>query len=982
MKKPTIPTVLTEETSDLWSAFERSANEHNLSIPQEPSARDDLHTGFAFSRFVAQSCINHPDLAVNLLESGDLVHAYENDHLAQRCRKACSPVPEDMADRFAQPDERREPNRLTEDEFQQKLRRFRHREMVRIAVRDVCGSAELDETMTDLSALADACIQQSLDFQFGVLSTQWGAPLDDSGHEQQLVVLGLGKLGAHELNFSSDIDLIFAYSQNGQTRGGCRGALSNEAFYERLCRNVIRALGAHTAFGFVFRVDMRLRPFGESGPIVMSFGRLEAYYEEQGREWERYALIKARPVAGDIAAGMTLLERLKPFVYRRYLDFGAFDSLREMKGRIVAEVREKGLENNIKLGSGGIREVEFFGQMFQLIRGGVEPDLQVRRIRLVLRLLAKKGHIPVQACDTLDSGYVFLRLVENRLQQWRDQQTHLLPSDDTRRQCLATVMGFDSWSGFEAHLSQLRQQIHHHFDKLLATDKQEKNQNESHQTNELTALWQGVMDTERANASLTRLGYKDPHKVCEEIKSLKEDRTLRTLSVTGRQRLDRLAPLILKNVGSADEPEMVLSRLFDLIKSIQKRTSYLALLLENPTALTHLVRLSGESTWIADFLTRHPVLLDELLDPRTLYRPPRREELADELRQRLSAADEDDLEYQMEILRVFKQVNVLRVAASDITHVLPLMKVSDHLTDIAETILEEVLQICWCNLIRRHGIPICQLEDNNCDRGFVVVGYGKLGGLELGYGSDLDLVFLHAARQGETQGGTRPIDSTQYFGRLGQRVLHMLTTHTSAGKLYEADMRLRPSGSSGMLVSHLDGFAQYQQNDAWTWEHQALIRARAITGDPLLQNRFNQIRHRILTRPRDAGKLRKEVAQMRSRLRDQESDLDPDVFDIKQGKGGIVDIEFIVQYLVLHHAGQYPDIVRWTDNVRLLQALNETGIIDNATAFGLRRAYLIYRAMVHRLNLRQQPAKIKDDRFTLAREFVIDTWKRILGDQK
>jgi glutamate-ammonia-ligase adenylyltransferase len=495
----------------------------------------------------------------------------------------------------------------------------------------------------------------------------------------------------------------------------------------------------------------------------------------------------------------------------------------------------------------------------------------------------------------------------------------------------------------------------------------------------LAGLWQGVVEKESGREILRRLGYTDPDKVLYLIATLREDRTLKSLSAVGRERLNRLLPLVLQAVSQAQDPELVLGRTFDLIKSIQRRTSYLALLLENPAALTHLVRLSEASPWIAAFLSRHPVLLDELLDPRTLYRPPLRKALIEELQQRLAGIDALDLEYQMEVLRVFKQVNVLRVAASDVTDVLPLMKVSDHLSDIAEILLEKVVAVCWQDMSRKYGTPLCRLDNQVCDHGFTVIAYGKLGGLELGYGSDLDLVFMHAAEPGNTTGGAKSLDNALFFSRLGQRVLHFLTTHTSAGILYEADMRLRPSGISGMLVSHVDGFRDYQLGDAWIWEHQALIRARAITGDPALKQRFEDIRKQVLTQVRDEKRLCAEVAEMRAKMRRTLQSEQADVFDIKQGLGGIVDIEFLVQYLVLRHAHRHPEILRWTDNVRLLQSLNETGILDDTTAFGLRRAYLVFRAMVHRLNLKQQPALIRDQRFDAARQFVVQAWNRYLA---
>jgi [glutamine synthetase] adenylyltransferase / [glutamine synthetase]-adenylyl-L-tyrosine phosphorylase len=977
-----LPAPLQDDARLRWRAVVESFEREGLVLPDLGAHADQIQAGLVFSEFVTQQAVRHPDRLLDLIESGDLLDEYgpegHRQRLAQLWRRHFQQelpswgdgAPEVVAGAAAAVDK---------DALMRVVRAFRQREMVRIALRDLCGWSDLDTILGDLSALADVVIDAALAALYLNNALMWGVPLDTGGRAQQMVVIGLGKLGAGELNFSSDVDLMFAYATDGETRGGANGTVNCEAFFTRLCRDLIQVIGKPTGDGFVFRVDARLRPYGDGGPLIMSFDRLEDYYQEQGREWERYALIKARVVAGDHSAGERLMARLKPFIFRRYLDFGAFDGLREMKARIAREVRGKGLEDHIKLGPGGIREIEFFGQMFQLIRGGVEADLQIRSIRRVLAVLVQKNAIPAPVGAEMDQAYLFLRRVENRLQAWADQQVHQLPADPTARLRLAAAMGFDGWDAFAHRLQKHRRKVHIHFDALLASDKEQQavSDPEKETLKALEGLWQGVAEKEPAHQLIARLGYKSPTAVMHQIAALKEDRALQMMSPTGRERLNRLLPVLLQAVGRAEQPDLVLGRVFDLIRSIQRRTSYLALLLENPTSLTHLVQLVGASPWIARYLSLHPVLLDELLDPRHLYRPPRRRALEDELAQRLAGVDPDDLEYQMEVLRVFKQVNVLRVAASDITHVLPLMKVSDHLSDIAEVVLEAAVNLCFQQLAEKYGTPACNLPQGRCERGFAVIAYGKLGGLELGYKSDLDLVFLHAAEPGNTSGASRTLDNAQFFSRLGQRVLHMLTTHTGAGMLYEVDMRLRPSGTSGMLVSHVEGFGAYQRDEAWTWEHQALIRSRAIIGDPGLQARFEAIRHATLTRARDARGLRDDVAGMRRRLDKEQPARSRTLFDLKHGAGGILDIEFIVQYLVLKHAHRSPPIVRWTDNVRLLQALNEAGILDDNTAFGLRRAYLIYRAMVHRFNLRQQPAQVQRDRFAAARRFVVDVRDRV-----
>lgn len=980
-----LPDTLLDDARSRWEAVCEVLERKGWTTTDLGTDAESLQQALVFSDFITRQILRHPDLLVDLVKNGDLHADYSPREYPQRLAllwwsrfrqhpqtwdSGCRPDPGSQA-----------AGNMVKETVMKVLREFRSREMIRIALRDICGWADLNRTMTDLSMLADAALSAALDWLYLRECTAWGLPLDAAGRPMGPVVVALGKLGANELNFSSDVDLMFAYASEGRTGGGTRGATTHEDFFTRICRDLIQVIGTPTADGFVFRVDPRLRPYGGAGPLVMTFDRLEDYYQEQGREWERYALIKARVAAGDAAAGGRLLDRLRPFIFRRYLDYGAFDALREMKARIAMEVRSKGLQNDIKLGTGGIREIEFFGQMFQLIRGGVEPALQIRPIRQVLSVLVQHGFIPPPVGKAMDSAYVFLRTLENRLQQWADQQVHQLPVDATARLRLAAAMGHEDWQGLAQRLEFHRHQVHTHFNDLLAPIPENgASDPQKEALKQIEGFWQGIVDEEQTAEPLRRLGYPSSGDALRQISALREDRALQPMGRTGRERLKRLVPMVLLAVGQAEQPDLVLGRVFDLIRSIQRRTSYLALLLENPTVLNHVVRLVGESPWIAAFLSRHPVLLDELLDPRSLYRPPGRQALADELRQRLAQIDRDDLEYQMEVLRVFKQVNVLRVAASDITHVLPLMKVSDHLSDIAEVVLDAAVNLCFQQLKEKYGMPACSLIDTDCERGFAVIAYGKLGGLELGYGSDLDLVFLHAAQPGQTSGMSRPMDNAHFFSRLGQRVLHLLTTHTGAGVLYEVDMRLRPSGSSGMLVSHIEGYADYQQKDAWTWEHQALIRARAIIGDPALRQRFAAIRHDILTRPRDPHGLRKEVGDMRARLRKEQRVEDRSHFDIKQGRGGIVDIEFLVQYLILRHAHRHPEMTRWTDNVRLLQALNEAGILDDTTAYLLRRAYLIFRAMVHRLNMRQQPARVIDDRFSASRRFVIDTWNQFLSE--
>jgi glutamate-ammonia-ligase adenylyltransferase len=950
-----LPEPLIRDYRDQWQAFQSVAETVGLPAINDPQVLNSAEKVFAFSDFVAASCARDPALLTDLVDSGDLKQRLGSENYQQRLAGLLADVND-------------------EEKLMTCLRRCRQREMVRIAWRDLAGWADLAETMAALSDFADACLGQTLNVLYQWQCDQFGIPTAEDGSAQSLVILGLGKLGAGELNFSSDVDLIFAYPRNGNTRG-TRSSLSNLEFFSRLCRRFIKVIGQSTADGLVFRVDLRLRPFGESGPLVMDFTGMERYYQEQGREWERYALIKARAVAGDAAAGNYLLEQLHPFIYRRYLDYGAFESLREMKQMIAMEVKRKGMAHDIKLGPGGIREIEFFGQIFQLIRGGVIPALQLTGILDVLKALTAENHIPRDVCRELTDAYVFLRNTENRLQAYSDRQTHRLPSDDNGRLRLAASMGFDNAASFTAVLDRHRQIVHRHFQMLLESGDSGEADEQSEDA--LESIWQNVEDSSRAEQMLTSLGYDRPEEVLRLLDILRNDPETRALSPKGRQRLNNLMPRFLKSIGACDNPAVTLHRIIDLIKTIERRTSYLALLLENPTALTHLVKLSAASPWISSFLARHPVLLDELLDPRTLYKPPQKSEMKAGLQLRLNSIPPDDLEYQIEQLCIFKQINVLRVATADVTGTLPLMRVSDFLSEIAETILSEVVNLAYNHLVAKHGRPVWRPEDSVGQRGFAVIAYGKLGGLELGYGSDLDLVFLHAGTNTPTEGGENAIDSAQFFNRLGQRVIHILTAHTRAGRAYEIDMRLRPSGSSGVLVSHIDAFSKYQLHEAWTWEHQALIKARSICGDDRIAEQFEDTRSQVLSRLRPAEALKEEVIRMRDRMRKELLKPEPGVFDLKQDAGAMVDIEFLVQYLVLLHSHKHPALLQWTDNVRLLQTLIGSGIMDEYTAHLLKHAYLIYRAAAHQLSLQEKPAKVPRDKFEHLQKRVTEIWQQV-----
>lgn len=951
-----LPEILRSRVRDRIAAWRQATGSGSSGVPEDQNFMAEMAHVFALSEFVARNCIRRPDLLRDLRERSDLERSCAPGEYSHRVKAVFDGSGDETA-------------------ILAGLRRLRNRELVRIAWRDLTGRADLIETMGDMSAFADACLKHSVHFLHPRLCELHGEPVSADGKSQGLVILGLGKLGGNELNFSSDIDLMFAFAEAGSTAGG-KTSISNEEFFSRLARRLIDLLGKMTIDGFVFRVDTRLRPYGDAGPLVMSFDAMENYYQMFGRGWERYALIKARSVAGDIQAGHDLLERLRPFVFRRYLDYGTFDSLREMKKKIEQEVIRKRLKDNIKQGYGGIREIEFFGQIFQLIRGGIDPRYQERNLLAVLRLMAADRCITRQVQEELTSAYIFLRNTEHRLQMYDDMQTHTLPGDEAGQARLAHGMGFAGWSSFQEPLHSHMELVNFHFHGLLSPGAPDR---ESGEDGRIGSIWQNPEDREQNHQILTDAGFTRVEEILFQLDHLRETAGADAIETSARERLDRLMPLLLNHAASTDRPAVVIRRLVPLVESIIRRSCYISLLLENPGALKHLVRLARISPWIISFLCSHPLLLDELLDARSLEAPLDRAALAEDLRNRLEQAPEGDIELQMDAVRVFKQINTFRIVAADISGNLPLMRVSDRLTWLAETVLDAALKISWENMTDRYGRPSHLADAPEGQMGFAVVAYGKLGGIELGYASDLDLVFLHTAEGGETLGGRfKPLYSTEFYSRLAQRIIHFLTAATSTGKLYETDMRLRPSGNAGVLVSLIDAFADYQAREAWIWEHQALIKSRAINGDAVVMRRFEEIRERVITTKRNAAQLRQAVTEMREKMRHSHPRETAGRFDLKQDPGGIIDIEFLVQYLILNQAHAHPELVRWTDVVRQLNALALSGIIDDITAHSLKQAYLIYRYFVHRANLQEKPAVLPDRRFRELRRRVKKIWNRFL----
>ena len=834
--------------------------------------------------------------------------------------------------------------------LQRALRMLRKRVMLRLIARDIGGHADLAEVVATATTLAEITLSAALSHLDRWLAERHGRPVGAaSGAAQQLHVIGMGKLGGRELNVSSDIDLIFIYLEEGETAGD--HPLSNHEYFTHLARRLIAALNEITADGYVFRVDMRLRPYGESGPLVTSFDMLENYFITQGREWERYAWIKARPVTGD--RGNELLDLARLFIYRRHLDYSVFASLRELHGQIRREVERRDMLDDIKLGPGGIREVEFIVQVFQLIRGGRDPALRQQPTLVVLPLLAERNLLPAPAVAELREAYVFLRNLEHRLQYLDDRQTQSLPSDETERALVAHSMGFGDYAGMLAALNRHREQVSRHFDQIFAAVP--------HGEHALAGLWQDSGDEANAGqgiAQLGELGYRRVADLQRRLHAMRSSGRYRQMPASSQSRLDRLVPLAIETATTYPDADATLERILQLLESVSRRESYLAMLEEYPQALARLAELMSASPWVAQYLTLHPILLDELLDSRALYAPPDWPELRRMLRVQLDDAAAD-IEKQMDALRHFKHAQTLRLVAQDLAGTLPLETLSDHLSDLACLILDEVLRLTWAGLRQRH----------RDEPAFAIVGYGKLGGKELGYASDLDLVFLYEDSAPE---------APEYYARLAQRINTWLTSATPAGVLYETDLRLRPDGVSGLLVSPLDSFREYQTKQAWVWEHQALSRARFEAGDRAIGNKFEALRIAILRQKRDLAALRDEVVAMRQKMLDAHPNTSG-LFDLKHDRGGIIDVEFIVQYLVLGYSHAHSELTGNIGNLALLKLAARLGLIGETRALAVHDAYRRFRQLQHSLRLQGQTyARVPPETVHDAARAVLELWEQVL----
>ncbi len=819
-----------------------------------------------------------------------------------------------------------------EESLKRALRRLRQRVMASLIVRDIGGLAPLAEVVETMTQLAEITSNAALDFLHRQLAAQFGEPLDTHGQPQRLLVIGMGKLGGRELNVSSDVDFIFIYPEDGETAGAAGGGRKLECydFFTRLGKRFIAALGDNTGDGQVFRVDMRLRPNGDSGPLVCSLLSLENYLITQGREWERYAWIKARVLnEGDNLQmhWVSALEKIsRPFIFRKYLDFGAINAMRDLHAQIRREVARKDMADHIKLGPGGIREIEFMAQVFQLIRGGRDPALQIRPTLKVFPLLVARRLLPVDSEGELVEAYEFLRRLEHRLQYVNDAQTHMLPEDNDHRALIAASMGYTDWSAMLTVLDTHRQRVARHFEEIFS--------NPEEGVHALAGLWFGQTDGDDALEALSQLGFRQPQAMLERLNGLRQSAKYQQLPAQNRERLDALGPRLIEAAAATKTPDATWQRGLDFFETISRRGAYLALLQQYPQTLTKVAEMIGSSVWAARYLTQHPILLDEVLDPRLYDIATDWNTFHSELHARL-VEDTGDTEREMDILREAHHAQVFRLLAQDIAGLQTVERLADHLTLLADIVVQTTLDLCWSKLKERHPHPERPPK-------FAVIAYGKLGGKELGYGSDLDLVYLH--NDPEPNIG-------ELYARLGQRMSTWMSSQTSAGMLFDTDFRLRPNGDAGMMVNPIDAFRDYQIKDAWEWEHQALTRARFCAGDPELGAQFEAIRIEILRQPRELPKLKESVLEMRQRMLDAHASNSDELFDLKQDPGGLIDVEFIVQYLVLGYAHAHEPLCGNLGNIALLGIAGELGLIPQSLADPVRDTYREFRRMQHALRL-------------------------------
>ena len=857
-------------------------------------------------------------------------------------------------------------------DLQHLLRRARTAEYARIAWRELQSYASVKQTLYEVSIFAEICINKTIDWCFAWLRKQ--AQSTDLLPENNLIIFALGKLGGQELNFSSDIDLIFAFADDDmQTHEETAEAIK---FYTKLAQLFIKVLAEQTEDGFVYRVDTRLRPFGESGTLIPSLSAIDLYFQTHGRDWERYAWIKARAIAGDRLSGSNFLQQAKPFIYRRYIDYGAMQCLRDMKVLIAKKAAQNAAKVDVKVGRGGIREIEFIAQVFQLVHGGRDKNLRMHSTLMALRYLGAKELLSHNETIQLIEAYLFLRHIENAIQIREDQQTHILPSVAEQQAHYAYMLAYTSWEDFNKEYIKHTTNVNNIFKSLFSIDE-ESNDEVVSVNDDFIQVWQRIDDKDYCHEVLSKHFATNVEDYYSHLAAFAQSSHVRNLIPVARQRLDEFMPILLSQISQSSKQESTLLRFINILNKIVQRSTYISLLIENQNKLSSLFKLLEESAWAAQYIATHPLLLDDILGMNQSYEPPSLQEMQKQLD--LAIQSSSDLETYMQQLREFKHAQVLQIATADITEGFPIMRVSDHLSSLAEVCITSALGRAFSDLEQNYGQPVYIDSGKEFIPEILVIEYGKLGGLELGYGSDLDIIFLHNGK-GESCGtnGAKKIDNDTFFARLVQRTIHLLTTYTAAGKVFEVDLRLRPHGESGPIISSLHAYEHYFKNDAWLWECQALVRARPISPDSKLAGEFISLRHNILSQSREITEVRDSIIEMREKIMATHASKDKDKFKIKKDKGGIVDIEFMAQFFVLAYAAQYPDLCTYTDNIRILDTCADVGVLQREIAEDIKEIYLKYRRRIHQLSLQLLPEVVDVSEFVEEREQIQKYWSSLL----
>ncbi len=931
-------TTLIEPDLFHWEQLQQTIENANITLNTE--SVQQLRNLSLGSNYATAQLAKYPELISTVLESKS--YAPEEDKLTSSLH--------DLSDI---------------NDIKKQLRLFRHRKLVEIIFLDICHSETLENTLINISELAEIIIQQALLKAEQIISLKHGQPIDSLGNPMLLNIIAMGKLGGKELNFSSDIDLICCYSEEGQLKG--KGNLSYTQYFAHVVKLFSQLLNDSTADGFVYRVDLRLRPWGDSGPVVFSHSAFEHYYQLHGREWEQYAMVKARVITGSNEDKKHLQSILKPFVYRRYHDYRVFDGLAQLKKKIDQQAKTKGGNFNVKTGQGGIREIEFYVQAFQILKGGRNLHLQTQSLFKAIQVLSEQDLTEQQDLSQVRASYCFFRMLENRIQMMNDQQTHEIPQKQNLLDRISLGLDYQHWNELEAEMLAHQSAVSNIFSTLFTTD-------EESESNSSSSVILDELSEEEHFTQISNLGFRESGFVHQTLQDFYQSKALMFMSEKAKGRFRCFFPLLLAEVAQHNNQRALLDRMLAFLSTIAGRSVYFEMLHQNNPLLAKLVNLFNDSQWIADEVTKHPILLESLLYPGALSGRFDQHVLEHSLNIQLKNV-KNDVELELDVLRQFKRAQTIVIASAEIATEISTDEVSLYLSELAEIILSAVHKLSVKELAHQYGYPEAILDSNKFTPSLGIIGYGKLGGNELHYQSDLDIIFIHNSAGDQQQtNGKKCIDNAIYFARLGQKIISKITLLTAAGKLYEIDTRLRPDGASGMLVPSTQSYLKYQLEKAWVWEHQSIVRARFISGDSSLAADFKSTREQVLNLTRDEKELPRAIVEMRDKIYQTKTPREGDLVNLKHSRGCLVDIEFLVQYWVLKYANKFATLTETTDNIGLITELHQLQLITDKE-LQLRDIYQSLHTLLHAKVLQNEAPEIESDQIETAISLVKACWK-------